>query len=217
MTMTIQGPTRSRANRSATSCPASSRRPLQDAAGQSLVELAIVLPLLVVLVLGVIDVSYALLDEHIVTKLSREGANLLSRDASLDDAYSVLNAVGQAPIDFSTHSKVIFTVVKHGSATGTSNYDKNIVYQRFERGAGTGTSQVTCGACSGTFGSSPDYTAANSDSDTTLQVTGGLANTSLSLGSYLYIAEIFTAHSLLTPFDKFGVTLPSQLYSIAYF
>jgi hypothetical protein len=215
--MTTQGPSRSRPNRFAILRPVSSRRSLAAATGQSLVELALVLPLLVVLVLGVIELSYALLDEHIVTKLSREGANLLSRDASLDDAYSILNAVGQAPVDFGTHSKVIFTVVKHASTTGTSNYDRNIVYQRLERGAGSGTSQVTCAACSGTFGSSPDYTAANSDNNTALQVTGGLANTSLSLGSFLYIAEVFTAHPLLTPFDKFGVTVPSQLYSIAYF
>jgi hypothetical protein len=128
-----------------------------------------------------------------------------------------LNAVGEAPVDFNTHSKVILTVIKHASTTGTSNYDKNIVYQRFERGAGSGVSQVTCGECSGTFGSPPNYTAANSDNNTALQVTGGLQGTSLVLGSYLYIAEIFTAHPLLTPFDRFGVIIPTQLYSIAYF
>jgi Flp pilus assembly protein TadG len=179
--------------------------------------MAIVMPLLVVVILGVIEGSYALLDQHIVTKLSREGANLLSRDTTLDDAYATMIAVAEAPVDFGTHSKVIFTVIKHVATTGAANYDRNIVYQRLERGAGSGTSQVTCAACSGSFGSPPDYTAANSDNNTALQVTGGLSGGQLSLGSYLYVAEIFTTHPLLTPFDRFGVIIPSQLYSIAYF
>lgn len=212
MTMPSCLPGRSRVR----SGPTSSRRLLSDATGQGLVEMAVVLPLLALLALGVVEASYALLDQHVVTKLSREGANLLSRDATLDDAYTTLNAVGQAPIDFGSHSKVIFTVIKHGSTTGTANYDKDIVYQRLERGAGTGSSRITCAACTGSFGSSPDYAAANSDSNTALQVTGGLPST-LSIGSYLYITEIFTAHQLLTPFNQFGVIIPTQLSSIAYF
>jgi len=33
----------------------------------------------------------------------------------------------------------------------------------------------------------------------------------------LYVTEVFTKHTLITPFDKFGVAVPSTLYSIAYF
>ena len=44
------------------------------------------MPLVLVLVLGVIEVGYALLDQHVVTKLTREGSNLISRDTSLADA-----------------------------------------------------------------------------------------------------------------------------------
>ena len=51
--------------------------------GQSMVEFAMVLPFLMVIVLGVVEVGYALLDQHVVTKLAREGANLISRDATL--------------------------------------------------------------------------------------------------------------------------------------
>ena len=58
--------------------------------GQSIVEFALVLPFLVVLVLGVIEVGYALLDSHIVTKLTREGSNLISRDTSLQDAATAM-------------------------------------------------------------------------------------------------------------------------------
>ena len=36
-------------------------------------------------------------------------------------------------------------------------------------------------------------------------------------GGMLYVTEIYTRHPLITPFDRFGVQLPSTLYSIAYF
>jgi len=53
-------------------------------AGQSIIEFALTLPLLVLLALGVVDVSYALLDLHVATSFSREcffgfGSRFLSR------------------------------------------------------------------------------------------------------------------------------------------
>jgi hypothetical protein len=33
----------------------------------------------------------------------------------------------------------------------------------------------------------------------------------------LYVTEIYTSHPLITPLDRLGITLPSTLYSIAYF
>ena len=39
----------------------------------------------------------------------------------------------------------------------------------------------------------------------------------MALGGMLYITEIYTRHPLITPFDHFGVTMPTTLYSIAYF
>ena len=51
--------------------------------GQSIVEFAIVMPLLLLVSLGVVETSYALLDQHVVTKLAREGSNLISRDTSM--------------------------------------------------------------------------------------------------------------------------------------
>ena len=42
--------------------------------------------------LGVVETSYGLLDQHVVTKLTREGSNLISRDTSLQDAAAVWRA-----------------------------------------------------------------------------------------------------------------------------
>ncbi len=108
---------------------------LKDTRGQSIVEFAMILPLLLVIVLGVIEVSYALVDQHVVTKLTREGSNLISRDTSLADAAAALKAMSGRPVNFNTHSRLIFSVVRRGATTGTTNYNKDVLYQRYEYGA----------------------------------------------------------------------------------
>jgi Flp pilus assembly protein TadG len=189
---------------------------LKDARGQSVVEFAVIMPLLLVVVLGVIEVSYALLDQHVVTKLTREGSNLISRDTSLSDAAAALKSMSGRPVNFNTNSKVIFSVVRRGSTTGTNNFNKDVLYARYEYGAIAGTSQISTRG-SGAYGAGPTYEATNADGDTNIQVTTLPAGITLSTGGMLYITEIFTTHELITPFDKFGVAVPKTLYSIAYF
>jgi hypothetical protein len=188
---------------------------LRRDAGQSIVEFAIIMPLLLVIVLGVVEVSYALMDQHVVTKLSREGANLISRDTSLKDAATVLKSMSSRPVDFDTNSRLILSVIRKGAATGTTNYGKDILYGRYEIGAIAGSSVLQAkGAASFP---APDYVATNPDSDSTLQLAGVPAGLVIGPGSMVYVAEVFTKHELITPFDKFGVQVPDVLYSIAYF
>jgi hypothetical protein len=191
-------------------------RTLRGDGGQSLIEFAMVTPLFLTLVLGVVEVSYALLDQHVVTKLSREGANLISRDVPLHNAALALQAMSSGPVDFSSHSKVIFSVLKRGATTGTSNYDKIILYQRYEYGSGSGSSQLTTTG-TGSFGSGPNYEAANSDNNTNLRVTNVPGNLVSVPGGLIYVAEIYSQHDLITPLDNLGIQVPETLYSIAYF
>jgi hypothetical protein len=189
---------------------------LKDTRGQSIIEFAMVTPLLVLIVLGVVEVSYALLDQHVITKLSREGSNLISRDTSLADSAAALKAMSGRPVDFSTNARMIFSVVRRGATTGTSNFNKDVLYERYEYGALSASSMIsTRGAAS--YGTGPDYAAANPDGDTNIQVTNLPAGITLTTGGTLYITEIYVQHELITPFDKFGVTVPKILYSIAYF
>ena len=191
------------------SSPGSSR-------GQSLVEFAIVLPLLLVLVLGVIEASYALLDQHVVTKLTREGSNLISRDVTLQDAAQAMQSMSTRPVDFDAESRLIFSVLKKVATTGSGNYDRVILYQRYEYGAFQAPSVLqTAGPAS--FGGAPNYQAPNSDNDTNLRITNLPANLDIVRGGMMYVTEVYTRHTLITPFDRFGVTLPDTLHSIAYF
>ena len=183
-------------------------------AGQSLVEFAVVLPFLVVLVLGVVELSYALLDMHVVTSFSREGSNLISRNTSLLDAVTAMRQMTSRPINLDDgSSKIILSVVRRVGTTGAANYDRDILYQRVQYGTFTGSSQITGGG--GALGPAPDYQALDPDNDAGLRV-GNLPVT-LPLGGMLYITEVFTRHVTLTPLANFGIAVPDHLYSIAYF
>jgi len=184
--------------------------------GQSLVEFSMVLPLLLVIVLGIAETGYALLEQHVVSKLSREGSNLISRDVTLQDATSAMKNMKTRPVDFDNGSRLIFSVVKKVATTGTPNFDQVILYQRYEYGTLSAASALkTKGTV--TFGGAPNYEAANADTNTNLQIANLPASLLLSSGGTAYVTEVFTAYHLITPLDRFGFTLPNKLYSIAYF
>ena len=185
--------------------------------GQSLIEFALVLPLALLIVLGVIEVGTVLIDEHVVTRLSREGSNLISRDTSLQTAADVMTSMSARPVDFANGSKVIFSVIKRGATTGTANYDRLVLYQRAEFGTFSGPAPSAVQSAGGAFGGPPDYKAANSDTDASLRVTGVPANLVMVKGGMVYVTEIFTRRLRITPLDRFGVAVPETLYSIAYF
>jgi Flp pilus assembly protein TadG len=177
--------------------------------------MALILPLLCLMVLGVVELSYALLHQHVVTRLSREGSNLISRDTTLQDAATAMTNMASQPVNFATNSRVIFSVIKRVATVGASNYDKDVLYARYQYGALSAASALTTRG-SGSFGAAPDYQAMNSDNDTSLQLTSLPVGLNV-IGGMLYVTEIYTAHSLITPLVRFGVTVPTQLHSIAYF
>jgi hypothetical protein len=192
-------------------------RRLSNEKGQSIVECAMILPLFIVIVLGVSEVGYALLDQHVVTRMTREGSNMISRDVTMQDTVTALRGMTSRPVNFDNgSSKVILSVLKRGETTGTSNYDRIILYQRYEYGSYPGTSKLNT-AGSGSFGPAPDYIAANSDNNTSLRVTNVPSNLIAVRGAMVYVTEIYSRHNLITPLDRFGIRVPQTLYSIAYF
>jgi hypothetical protein len=193
-----------------------SRSRISSASGQSLLEFSLFLPMLLVLAYGVTEAGYALLDQHVVARVTREGANLISRDVSLQQAATMMEKLTTRPVDFGDHSRIIFSVIKKVSTTGSANYDRVVLYQRHELGSLSATSTLrTAGAV--TFGPAPDYIAPNSDNNTNLRIINLPANVSLASGDRMYIAEVYSTHRLLTPLDHLGISLPQTLYSIAFF
>lgn len=187
-----------------------------SARGQSLIEFAIILPFVIVLAFGVIETSYVLLDQHVVTKLTREGSNLISRDVTLQAAGDTIEDMLTRPVNFDENSRLIFSVLKKVATVGSANQDRVILYQRHTIGTLSAQSGLrTVGAAS--FGGAPNYVAPNSDNNTNLRISNLPANIDMTSGGLIYVTEIFTQHTLITPFDRFGVLLPDTLYSIAYF
>jgi hypothetical protein len=193
------------------------KRRLSAADGQGLIEFAMVLPIFLLLVLGVIEVSYALLNQHVVTKLTREGSNLISRDTTLQDAATAMRHMTTRPVDFTgNNSRMILSVIRRGATTGTANYNKDILYQRYQIGGLSNASRLATRG-SAAFGGAPDYTAYNADTNTNLQVTNLPSTITLAPGGMLYVTEVYTRHSSITPLHGFGLSMPETLYSIAYF
>ena len=190
---------------------------MKSTSGQSLVEFALLLPLILVLSLGVTEVGYALLDQHVVTKLTREGSNLISRDTSISDAVTALGGMSTRPVNFTSGSKVIFSVLKNVNTIGAANYNHVVLYQRYTYGTAGFATPSAINASGGSFGGPPDYQAANSDNDTSLRLVSPPPNVAVPLGGLMYVTEIYSAHTLLTPLDRFGIELPTHLYSVAYF
>jgi len=85
----------------------------RSASGQSLVEFAIALPVLLVLMLGVVDLGRAILFNNILINMSREGANLASRSTDLEKQF-IINALNHtsAPLVMAQHGVIYITKVK---------------------------------------------------------------------------------------------------------
>jgi hypothetical protein len=186
------------------------RARLRDGKGQSLVELAVVLPFLLFILCGLIEIGYLLVDQHVVTRLTREGSNLTSRNVTIEDAVEALTAMSAQPVDFNTRSKVIFSVLKRGA------FDRIFLYQRHEHGTLSQRSQLTTRG-SAVFGGAPHYEAASPDHNAGLQLTSVPANLQITRGGMMYVTEIYTRHDLLTPLGLWDVGVPTTLYSVAFF
>ena len=179
--------------------------------------MAIVLPIVMMVSLGVIEVSYALLHQHVISRITREGANLISRDVSLLDASNALKTMSTTPVDFTDGSQLVLSVLKKGSRGRHRQLRQGRALPALlDRHARRGQ-HADHGRSGDVRPGAPDFKAVNSDTDANLRITNLPANVDMTRGGLLYVAEVFTQHAPLTPLDKFGVTVPPTLQSIAYF
>jgi hypothetical protein len=186
---------------------------LKSSRGQSIVEFAICLPLILLMSLGVVETANALMSQHVITKVAREGSNMISRETELVDAATAIQTMSASPSTFNATTKVIFSVLMR-SNTGSNN-GQLVLYQRYEFGnAGLPGSKLNG---NGTFNAANDYTAANPHNNAGLRVTNAPAGIAGTPGSLIYVTEVYTSYDTLTPVQNIGLTIPSVLYSIAYF
>jgi hypothetical protein len=95
---------------------------IRYAKGVAMIELALLLPILLVLALGVIDFARAIQFNNVVTHLSREGANLAAR--SSEQPQHILKAlmVTAEPLEMKT-SGMMYVTRLIGRADGSADVD----------------------------------------------------------------------------------------------
>jgi Flp pilus assembly protein TadG len=95
---------------------------LSEIAGQSIVELALVLPLLLALVVGIFDLSRAIQANNIISNMSREGANLASRTPRTSITYQeIMHSLAHTaqPLTMDTNGMMYITEVRNVGGTPT--------------------------------------------------------------------------------------------------
>src|SRR5438046_8226747 len=135
--------------------------------GQALAEFGIVLSLLMVGGLGIFQVGYLIYQQYGAMNLAREGANLISRQSSLDVAESAIRAAQAAP-RFDADTRLVLSVVQLGA--GGPNANKPVITQRHAAGRPTGASLLG-EPPSSSYGPGPTYRANNPGPDTSSQPT----------------------------------------------
>ena len=180
-------------------------------------SLALVLPMLVVLALGVCEASYALLDQHIVTKLSREGSNLISRDVTMDAAAETMQSMATPPGRLRHQLENDFHRAQEGRDHRVHQLRQGDRLPALTRSARWPPTASWRWPARRHSARAPNYQAPNSDSNANLRITNVPADLVLVRGGLMYVTEIYTTHNLITPLDGFGITMPETLYSIAYF
>jgi Flp pilus assembly protein TadG len=175
-----------------------------DSSGHSLIELALIVPLLCVVAFGIIDFSRALYDAEVMTNLVGEGSSMASRGTSPAlTASTVANDAGN-DLSLSTLGCVIVTqVTKESSLQVTAQNQVGACGVGFISKVGCLQGHAGCGNT-------------NNNNPATLPATAVDLLNSESTGYSLYVTEMFYSYSTITPISLASI-LPSQLYRAAYY
>lgn len=168
---------------------------LEDERGAAFVELAICLPMMFVLMFGVIEFSQIILDNQIMTGLSRQGSDLASRGSgmSLSAIASALVTQG-ASLNIGTRGRIILTEVRNDA-----NGKPQILFQVPSPTGIPATSAIN------SWVRNPASVPLN-------------ARTVLNAGQTLFVTEVFYSYVPMTPLGGFlKMNLTSKLYDVAYF
>jgi hypothetical protein len=169
--------------------------------GQALVELALIMPMLMIFVFGIVDYTRALYDQEVITNLAGEGSSMASRNADLTD--SVAAVWSDADIDMAGKGCVIMTSVASPSANS---------YKVTQQAHST----ICNSPASSKIGCAPPPSSCGNATIPALVQTVIQSSTNPNV----YITEVFFNFSPVTPVGSFlhaSNFLPSQLYAVAYY
>ncbi len=165
--------------------------------GTSTIELALLMPILLILVLGVVDFGRALQFNNILVGMSREAANSAARtSATQTDIITALGQTGQ-PMEMTPNGMIYITTVT-GRADGRANVQSQ--YRYTTGNVGLGSHVFNCGS----WGAGGACNVPTSPAPIiTLSVP-------LAAGDLVHVAESIY---YFTPIAGYVMTQPITLYS----
>jgi hypothetical protein len=183
--------------------------------GQVLAEVGLVLPLLTMLLVGTLQFGYQLYQAHVVNKVAREAANMMSRQVTLDATGAAIHDWGVPHLGaFDSNARLILTVLQVG--TSGSNANKTIITQRLVVGNLAGSS-VLGNPPSGAFASTANHPALDPAENSALVATlpNGLT---LTTSDTIFVAELFIdRRDIATITWPISITFSDTLYGRAFF
>jgi len=189
--------------------PEETRRAKRRSRGQTLAEFGVSISLLMVVFLGIFQVSYLIYQQYVALNLAREGANLILRQSTFDDAAA---AMVKADPQFDANTRLILSVVELGGPGPMEN--RPIITHRHAWGMPTGASVLGDPPSGSYLDGDKNYLAKDPVRDTNIQATlrNGLQ---VNKGQSVYVAEIYRKRRDIVPLA--GVEFPDSLYSVTYF
>jgi Flp pilus assembly protein TadG len=172
----------------------------QNNSGQALLELALIMPMLMIFVFGIVDYTRAIYDQEVITNLAGEGSSMASRGGGL--AATVAAVWSDADIDMADNGCVIVT-----SVASPSSGSYKVTGQAYS---------TVCNSASSKIGCFPPPSGCGNATIPTLVQT--VVQTSTNPNAY--ITEVYFKFTPVTPVGAFlhvSNFLPSQLYSVAYY
>src|ERR1051326_6794669 len=194
-----------------------STNPRRPSRRQTLAELGIVMPFLLFLLLGIVQVSFLIYQQYDAINLAREAANLIVRDDHLDVAASATKAA-QLTRSLDTDVKLILSVVPLGPQ-GSPNEALPIIPHRHVAGTLSGDSVLgdPPPAAYGQpppAGDDPTYGAIHPATDQNIRAKTPLPNAlQIQAGQSVYVAEVYIKRRDILPLSATA----APLYSVAYF
>jgi Flp pilus assembly protein TadG len=169
---------------------------LKDERGAALVEIAFVLPMILVLIFGLIDFSQIILDNLKMSGMSRQGSDLVAKGVSAADTLTALDIQGGS-LNIGTQGMIILTQVQNNKSNQPTIFAQTA--------APTG---ISVASKVGTGVGNPAFVPSSATS-----ATGVLA-----AGQTLFVTEVFYSYKPITPLGGFfKANLASNLYEVAYF
>jgi len=186
---------------------------LKQSDGQTMVELALILPVLLLLSFGVIEYSRSILTKNIITNMSREGANLAARTQT--DQQTIMTAIATTadPLDMGTNGMIFITeVMGKKDGTGTVNPIVQVQY-RYVNGGYSANSMVY--GCTTTWTGGKCTVSGDPIAD--LEGNGGTISgmeAAINEGQTVYAVEVFYDYA---PIISYVMNNHLEIYSCNVF